>query len=75
MCSGTEFTSTGHTVLDIDWKAYTKQNDKEKSDEMSPSAVSEGQAFTVTASKGVLAVWNFKRMKNIDIHRDYVARL
>ena len=51
ICSGTEFTATGRTVLDMGWKAYTKQNDKEKPDEKALPAVSEGQSFTVSASK------------------------
>ena len=33
------------------WKAYAKQSDK-KNDEKSLPAVSEGQTFTVQASKG-----------------------
>jgi len=51
ICNGTEFSATGRTVLEIGWKAYVKQSDK-KNDESSLPAVSEGQAFTVQASKG-----------------------
>ena len=51
ICNGTEFTATGRTVLDMDWKAYAKQTDK-KNEEKSLPAVSEGQTFTVQASKG-----------------------
>ena len=51
ICNGTEFTATGRTVLDMGWKAYAKQTDK-KNDEKSLPAVSEGQTFIVTASKG-----------------------
>ena len=50
MCNGTEFMATGRTVLEMGWKAYVKQSDK-KNDEKSLPAVSEGQTFTVTASK------------------------
>jgi len=50
ICNGTEFTATGRTVLEMGWKAYIKQSDK-KNDEKSLPAVSEGQTFTVTASK------------------------
>ena len=49
-CNGTEFTATGRTVLEMGWKAYAKQTEK-KNDEKSLPAVSEGQNFTVTASK------------------------
>ena len=51
ICNGTEFTATGRTILDMGWKAYAKQSDK-KNDEKSLPAVSEGQTFIVTASKG-----------------------
>ena len=51
ICNGTEFTATGRTILDMGWKAYAKQTDK-KNDEKSLPAVSEGQTFIVTASKG-----------------------
>ena len=51
ICNDTEFTATGRTVLDMGWKAYAKQTDK-KNDEKSLPAVSEGQTFIVTASKG-----------------------
>ena len=51
ICNGTEFTATGRTILDMGWKAYAKQTDK-KNDEKSLPAVSEGQTFTVQASKG-----------------------
>ena len=51
ICNGTEFTATGRTVLDVGWKRFVKQTDK-KNDEKSLPAVSEGQAFTVQASKG-----------------------
>ena len=50
ICNGSEFTATGRTVLEMGWKAYAKQTDK-KNDEKSLPAVSEGQTFTVTASK------------------------
>ena len=51
ICNGTEFTATGRTVLEMGWKAYAKQSDK-KNEEKSLPAVSEGQTFTVAASKG-----------------------
>ena len=51
ICNGTEFTATGRTVLEMGWKAYAKQTDK-KNEEKSLPAVSEGQTFTVAASKG-----------------------
>lgn len=51
ICNGTEFTAIGRTVLEMGWKAYAKQSDK-KNDEKSLPAVSEGQTFIVTASKG-----------------------
>ena len=38
-------------MLDVGWKRFVKQTDK-KNDEKSLPAVSEGQAFTVQASKG-----------------------
>ena len=51
ICNGTEFTATGRTVLEMGWKAYAKQSDK-KNEEKALPAVSEGQTFTVAASKG-----------------------
>lgn len=51
ICNGTEFSATGRSVLEMGWKAYIRQNDK-KNDEKSLPTVSEGQAFTVKASKG-----------------------
>ena len=51
ICNGTEFTSTGRTVLEMGWKAYAKQPDK-KNEEKSLPAVSEEQTFTAAASKG-----------------------
>ena len=51
ICNGTEFTATGRTVLEMGWKAYAKQSDK-KNEENALPAVSEGQTFTVAASKG-----------------------
>ncbi len=48
MCNETEFTATGRTVLDMGWKRFIKSDKNNKS----LSAVSEGQAFTVQASKG-----------------------
>ena len=51
ICNGTEFTATGRTVLEMGWKAYAKQSDK-KNEEKALPAVSEGQTFTVVASKG-----------------------
>ena len=51
ICNGTEFTATGRTVLEIGWKAYAKQSDK-KNEEKALPAVTEGQTFIVTASKG-----------------------
>ena len=51
ICNGTEFTATGRTVLEMGWKAYAKQTDK-KNEENALPAVSEGQTFTVAASKG-----------------------
>ena len=52
ICNGTEFTATGRTVLDMGWKRFIKQTEKEKTDEKALPAVSEGQSFTVAASKG-----------------------
>ena len=51
ICNGTEFTATGRTVLEMGWKAYAKQSDN-KNEEKALPAVSEGQTFTVAASKG-----------------------
>ena len=51
ICNGTEFTATGRTVLEMGWKAYAKQSDK-KNEEKALPAVTEGQTFIVTASKG-----------------------
>ena len=51
ICNGTEFTATGRTVLEMGWKAYAKQSDK-KNEEKALPAVTEGQTFTVDASKG-----------------------
>jgi len=51
ICNGTEFTATGRTVLDMGWKHFIKQTDKEN-DEKSLPSVSEGQSFKVAASKG-----------------------
>ena len=52
ICNGAEFTATGRTVLDMGWKRFIRQTDKEKPDEKALPAVSEGQTFTVAASKG-----------------------
>ena len=52
LCNGTEFTATGRTVLDMGWKRFIRQTDKDKKAEKSLPAVSEGQTFIVTASKG-----------------------
>ena len=52
ICNGTEFTATGRTVLDMGWKRFIRQTDKEKPDEKALPAVSEGQTFTVAASNG-----------------------
>lgn len=49
ICNATEFTATGRTVLDMGWKRYIRSD---KHAEKSLPAVSEGQAFTVQASKG-----------------------
>ena len=51
LCNGTEFTTSGRTILDIGWKRFIKQNDKDKLDEKALPAVSEGQAFIVSARK------------------------
>ena len=51
ICNGTEFMATGRTVLEMGWKAYAKQSDK-KNEEKALPAVTEGQTFTVDASKG-----------------------
>ena len=51
ICNNTEFTATGRTVFDMGWKRFVKQTDK-KNDEKTLPAVSEGQTFTVQASKG-----------------------
>lgn len=51
ICNGTEFSATGRTVLEMGWKAYAKQSDN-KNEEKALPAVSEGQTFTVAASKG-----------------------
>ena len=52
ICNGTEFTATGRTVLDMGWKRFIRQTDKDKKAENALPAVSEGQTFIVTASKG-----------------------
>lgn len=49
--NGTEFTASGRTILDMGWKRYIKQTDKDKPDEKALPSVSEGQAFIVSASK------------------------
>ncbi len=51
ICNDTEFSATGRSVLEMGWKAYIKQSDKKNAEKSLP-AVSEGQAFTVQASKG-----------------------
>ena len=51
LCNGTEFTASGRSVLDMGWKRFIKQTDKDKPDEKALPAVSEGQAFIVSASK------------------------
>lgn len=51
LCNGTEFTASGRTILDMGWKRFIKQTDKDKPDEKALPAVSEGQAFIVSASK------------------------
>ncbi|MBO5320547.1 MAG: DNA topoisomerase III, partial [Ruminococcus sp.] len=51
LCNGTEFTAIRRTVLDMGWKRFVRQTDK-KNDEKSLPAISEGQTFTVQASKG-----------------------
>lgn len=48
ICNETEFTATGRTVLDMGWKRFIKSDKNNKS----LSAVSEGQTFIVSASKG-----------------------
>ena len=52
ICNGTEFMATGRTVLEMGWKRFIRQTDEEKPDEKDLPAVSEGQHFIVTASKG-----------------------
>ena len=52
LCNGAEFTASGRTVLNMGWKRFIKQTDKDKHAEKSLPAVSEGQTFTVKASKG-----------------------
>lgn len=51
LCNGVEFTASGRTVLNMGWKRFIKQTDKDKHAEKSLPAVSEGQAFIVSASK------------------------
>lgn len=51
LCNGTEFIASGRTVLDMGWKRFIKQTDKDKPDEKALPTVSEGQAFIVSASK------------------------
>ena len=50
-CNGSEFTATGRTVLEAGWKRFIRQTDK-KPDDNSLPMISEGQTFTVKASKG-----------------------
>lgn len=52
LCNGTEFTATGCTVLNVGWKRFIKQTDKDKKADNALPVVSEGQSFTVSASKG-----------------------
>ncbi len=52
LCNCTEFTATGRTVLDMGWKRFIRQTDKDKKADIALPAVSEGQTFTVQASKG-----------------------
>ncbi len=49
ICNETKFTAIGRTVLDMGWKRFIKSD---KNAEKSLPAVSEGQTFTVQASKG-----------------------
>ena len=52
LCNGTEFTATGRTVLEMGWKRFIKQSDKDKKAENALPAVSEGQTIKAQASKG-----------------------
>ena len=51
LCNGAEFTASGRTVLDMGWKRYINRTENDKPDEKALPAVSEGQAFIVSASK------------------------
>lgn len=48
-CANTEFTASGKSVLEMGWKEFVKSDKKE--DKTLPK-ITEGQAFTATASKG-----------------------
>jgi DNA topoisomerase-3 len=51
VCNDTEFIANGKTMLDIGWKRFAIKTD-EKDDTKTLPSISEGQQFTVTASKG-----------------------
>lgn len=52
VCNNTEFTAKGKSVTQIGWKQYAVKSSEDKEDEKSLHTVSEGQQFTVSASKG-----------------------
>ena len=50
MCSGTEFTANGRTILENGWKNYTLKSAENDEIKQIPT-VTEGQQFTISASK------------------------
>lgn len=52
ICNNTEFTVGGKTVTQIGWKQFELKNSDEKDDTKILPLFSEGQQFSVTASKG-----------------------
>lgn len=51
VCNDTEFSASGKTSLDQGWKQYELKNSEDKEDAKILSSVTEGQQFTVSASK------------------------
>ncbi len=51
VCNDTEFYASGKAALDQGWKQYELKNSEDKEDAKILSSVTEGQQFTVSASK------------------------
>ncbi len=52
VCNNTEFTANGKTIIQIGWKRYGVKSYEDKDDTKSLPMISEGQQFSVIASKG-----------------------